>query len=69
MRLNETSSIVHTGKNLSDAFHSHHNGLKQREALTPSLFNFALQYAVRKGQENRKDWNFQWNTPTSTPFW
>jgi hypothetical protein len=29
------------------------NGLKQGDALTPQLFNFALQYAIRKKQESQ----------------
>jgi hypothetical protein len=43
---------VCVGKHLSDNL-SIQNGLKQLNALLPSLFNFPLQYAIRKVQENQ----------------
>jgi hypothetical protein len=45
-------SKVRIGKYLSDNFPIQ-NGLKQGDALSPLLFNFALEYTFGKLQENQ----------------
>jgi hypothetical protein len=50
--LNETYSKVRTGKHFSFNFHIQ-NGVKQVDALSPLLFSFDLEYAIKKVQENR----------------
>jgi hypothetical protein len=53
MCLNETYSTVHIGKYQSDKFPVL-NGLKQGDALSPLLFNSALECTIRRVQENQE---------------
>ena len=52
--ISETYSIVRIGRFLSDAFPIH-CGLKQEDALSSLLFNFALEYAIQESlrKQNR----------------
>jgi hypothetical protein len=66
--LDGTHSKVRIGNYLSSSFPIE-NGLKQENALSSILFNFALEYAVRKVQEARLglDMNGTHHVPASTP--
>jgi len=52
MVLTETYSRVQVGKNVSDRFPIR-NGLKKGDAVSPVLFNFALEYAIKAVQVNQ----------------
>ena len=50
--MSDTYSSVQVGKNLSDMFPIR-NVLKQGVALSPLLFNFTLEYAIRRVHLNQ----------------
>jgi len=52
MSLTDTYSRVRVVKSVSDSFPIR-NGLEQGDALSPQLFNFALEYVIRRVQVNQ----------------
>jgi hypothetical protein len=53
MCLNETYSRVQVGKHFSDTF-AIKNGMKLGVDLSPLLFNFPLEYAIRRFEANQE---------------
>ena len=54
MCLTETCNRIRVGKHLSDMFPIR-NGLKEGDARSPLLFNFALEYTIKRVQLNQDD--------------
>jgi len=53
MCLSETYSRVCIDKHLSDMFHMK-NDLRQGDALSPLIFNFAVEFAIGRTQVNQE---------------
>jgi len=64
MSVTEIYSRVRVGKDASDRFPIR-NGLKQGDALSPLIFNFALEYAIRGGSGKPGWLETKWYTSAS----
>jgi hypothetical protein len=64
MCLNEAYSKVRIGKHLCDNFPIQ-NGLNKGDALSPLLFNFALEYAFKESEGKPGGTETGWDTSAS----
>ena len=68
MNLTETYSRVRVVENVSERFPIR-NGLKQGDALSPLLFNLALEYAIRRIQVNQDGLKLNGTHLVHISFW